>query len=83
MRPFYSESHLTFRLADDRIIPRFHLEGVEIGERVGVFRLDPVTGEQLGLIASATTGQGGWLDLAEPIMMSAGEGFVLVPKEGM
>jgi hypothetical protein len=82
MLPLYSESHFTFRFADDRRIPRFHLEGVEAGRRVSVFRLDPVTGERLKLIASASTGEGGWVDLAEPIMMRAGEGFVAVPEEG-
>ena len=78
----HHESHFTFRFADDRIIPRFHLEGVEAGRRVSVFRLDPVTGGRLSLIASATTGEGGWVDLAEPIMVRAGEGFVAVPEEG-
>jgi hypothetical protein len=29
MRPLYRDRHLTFRFADDRIIPRFHLEGVQ------------------------------------------------------
>ena len=82
MMPLYSESHFTFRFADDRRIPRFHLEGVEAGRRMSVFRLDPVTGERLGLIASTTAGEGGWVDLAEPIMMRAGEGFVAVPEEG-
>ena len=67
MPSLYRESHFTFRFADDRIVPRFHLEGVEAGRRVSVFRIDPGTGERLGLIASATAGEGGWVDLAEPI----------------
>ncbi len=46
MLPLYHESHFTFRFADDRIIPRFHLEGVGAGRRVDVFRIDPATGEQ-------------------------------------
>src|SRR4051794_15502999 len=33
--------HLTFHFADDRIISRFHLEGVEAGRRVEVFKIDP------------------------------------------
>lgn len=82
MLPLHHDPHFTFRFADDRIIPRFHLEGVEIGRQVSVFRLDPVTGVRLNLIASATAGEGGWVDLAEPIMVSAGEGFVAVPEEG-
>jgi hypothetical protein len=82
MRPLYTDPHDTFRFADDRIIPRFHLEGVEAGRRVCVFRLDPVTGGRLHRIASATAGDGGWADLAEPILVGAGDGFVAVPEEG-
>jgi hypothetical protein len=29
MLPLYEDPHFTFRFADDRIIPRFHLEGIE------------------------------------------------------
>ena len=43
MRPLYEDPHFTFRFADDRIIPRFHLEGVEAGRQVSVFRIDPGT----------------------------------------
>ena len=32
--PFYHDPHFTFRFADDRLIPRFHLEGAEAGRRV-------------------------------------------------
>jgi len=46
--PLHHDPHDTFRFGDDRIIPRFHLEGVEAGRRIAVFRLDPVTGERLG-----------------------------------
>lgn len=78
--PLYEDPWFTFRFAADRLIPRFHLEGVAAGRRVSVFRLDPATGEPLGLIATATVGDGGWVDLAEPIVVRAGEGFVVVPK---
>jgi len=54
MTPLYEDPHFTFRFADDRIIPRFHLEGVSIGQRVSIFRIDPGTGEKLGLLATAT-----------------------------
>ena len=80
MPPLYHDPHFTFRFDDDRIIRRFHLEGVEAGRRVSVFRLDSVTGERLGLIASATAGECGWVDLAVPILVRAGEGFVAVPE---
>ncbi len=82
MIPLYHDPHFTFRFAADRIIPRFHLDGVEVGRRVSVFRLDPATGGRLGLIATATTGDGGWVDLAEPVIVRAGEGFVVVPDRG-
>jgi hypothetical protein len=80
MTPLYRDPHFTFRFADDRIIPRFHLEGVEVGRRVSVIRLDPTTGEHLALIRTATVGDGGWVDLPEPIIVRAGEGFVAVPE---
>ena len=80
MLPLYHDPHFTFRFADDRIIPRFHLEGVEAGRRVSVFKIDAGTGERLGLLATATVGEGGWVDLGEPIIVRAGEAFVAVPE---
>jgi hypothetical protein len=35
---------------------------VEAGRRVSVFRIDPGTGERLGLLGRATVGEGGWVD---------------------
>ena len=64
MLPLYEEPHFTFRFADDRSIPRFQLEGVQAGRHVSVFRIDPGTGERLGMLATATAGEGGWVDLA-------------------
>ena len=80
MRPLYEDPHFTFRFADDRIIPRFHLEGVEAGQQVSVFSIDPGTGERLGLLATATVGEGGRVELTEPIIVKAGEAFVAVPE---
>jgi hypothetical protein len=80
MLPLYEDPHFTFRFADDRLIPRFHLEGVEAGRQVSVFKIDPGTGERLGLLATATVGEGGWVDLAEPIIVRAGDAFVAVPE---
>ena len=82
MLPLYEDPHFTFRFADHRIIPRFHLEGVEAGRGVQVFKIDAGTGERLGLLATATVGEGGWADLAEPIIVRAGEVFVAVPVLG-
>ena len=79
MQPLYQDPYFTFRFADDRIIPRFHLEGVEAGRRVEVFKIDPGTGGRLGLLATAAVGEGGWVDLPEPIIVRAGEAFIAVP----
>ena len=40
MIPLHHDPHFTFRFGDDRLIPRFHLEGVEAGRRVDMFRID-------------------------------------------
>jgi hypothetical protein len=80
MLPLYHDPHFVFRFADDRLIPRFHLEGVPAGRRVSVFKIDSSTGERLALLATATVGQGGWVDLSEPIIVRAGDGFIAVPE---
>lgn len=79
MLPLYHDSCFTFRFADDRIIPRFHLEGIEKGRRVSVIKIDPATGERQGSLATAIVGDSGWVDLPEPIIVRAGEAFVAVP----
>jgi hypothetical protein len=79
MLPLYADPWFTFRFADARLIPRFHLDGVQAGRRVSVFKIDPITGERLGLLATAAVGEGGWVDLAEPIIVNAGDAFVAVP----
>ena len=81
MLPLYQDPWFTFRFADDRIIPRFHLEGVEAGQQVSMFRIDPGTGERLGLLATTTTGEGGWVDLTEPIIVRAGDTFIAVLEQ--
>ena len=78
MLPLYEDPWFTFRFADDRIVPRFHLEGAEAGRPVSVFKIDPRSGERLGLLATAIVGEGGWVVLAEPIIVRAGEAFVAV-----
>ena len=80
MIPLHQDPWFTFRFAEDRIIPRFHLEGVEFGRQVSVFKIDPGTGERLGLLATGAVGEGGWVDLTEPIIMRAGEAFIAVPE---
>jgi hypothetical protein len=80
MLPLYQDDWFTFRFADNRIIPRFHLESVEVGRPVSVFKIDPSTGERLCLLATATVSDGGWVDLGEPIIVLAGEAFIVVPE---
>lgn len=77
----FEEPYFTFRFADDRIIPRFHLEGIEAGRNVSVFRIDPATGERLQRLAVATTCEGGWVELPTPIIVRTGEAFVAVPED--
>jgi hypothetical protein len=76
MTPLYHDPHFTFRFADNRSIPRFHMEGIEAGWHVSVFKIDPGTGEKLGLLATATVGDGGWVDVTEPIIVRAGDAFI-------
>jgi hypothetical protein len=78
--PLYQDPWFTFRFADDRIIHRFHQEGVEASRQVSVFKIDPGTGERQGLLVTVTAGEGGWVELTEPIIVKAGEAFVAVPE---
>lgn len=80
MLPLHHDPWFTFRFADDRLIPRFHLEGVQTGRRVMVFKINPGTDERLALLATASVGEGGWVDLPEPILVRAGEAFIAVPE---
>jgi putative acetyltransferase len=80
MTPLHRDPHFTFRFAEDRLIPRFHLDGVEPGRRVAVYRLAPQTGGPADLLFHAATGEGGWVDLSEPLVVRAGGGFVAVPE---
>jgi hypothetical protein len=78
MIPLYHESHFTFRFGDDRVIPRFHLEGVDVGRPVAVFKIDADTDERLSQLATAIVGDGGWVDLMAPIIVKAGDAFIAV-----
>lgn len=78
MTPLHRDPWFTFHFAGERIISRFHLEAMEPGQRVLVFKLNPDTGERLGLLARATVGGGGWVDLSEPIVVKTGDAFIAV-----
>jgi hypothetical protein len=81
MISLHHDPWFTFRFADDRSIPRFHLEGIEAGRRVSVFKIDPGTGERLDLLTTGTVGEGGWVELPEPIIVRAGDAFIAVPEQ--
>ena len=76
MLALYKDSWFTFRFADDRTIPRFHLEGVETGQHVSVYKIDPETSERLELLATGVVGAGGWVDLSASILVRAGDAFI-------
>ena len=78
MVPLYRDPHFTFRFADDRIIPRFHLGGVEVGRVVSVFRIESGTDERQELLATAVVGESGWVELPAPIIVQTGTGFVAI-----
>jgi hypothetical protein len=80
MKPLYRDPWFTFRFAEDRLIPRFHLDAVEPGLKVAVFRIEPNTGERLVLLATAAVSAGGWVELPEPLVVRAGDAFVAVPE---
>ena len=82
MPPLYQDSHFTFRFDETRIIHRFHLDGIEAARSVSVFKIDPGTSKRLGLLATATVGDGGWVDLQKPIIVKAGEAFIVEPDPG-
>jgi hypothetical protein len=50
--------------------------------QVWIFKIDPGTGEKLGLLATATVGENGWVDLGQPIIVRAGDAFIAV-RESM
>ena len=80
MIPLYCDPYFTFRFADDRLVDRFCLEEVPQGKIVSLYRIDPETSSRLALLARATVGAGGWVDLTEPLVMRAGEAFIAVPE---
>jgi uncharacterized protein len=79
MLPLYHDPWFTFRFAEDRIIPRFHLEGVPPGSKVSVIKIDPESGERQGLLGTTIVGENGWVDLPEPIIVRTGDAFIAVP----
>jgi hypothetical protein len=82
MLSLYRDPHFTFRFAEDRLIPRFHLEGVEPGRSVDLFNWNAITNERLEKIATALVGPGSWVNLNTPLIVRAGSGFIVVVQCG-
>lgn len=80
MIPLHHDPFYTFRFAEDRMIPRFHLEGMPSGQLIRVHRADPATLRPGALLTTAPVGTGGWVDLAQPLLVRAGEVFVVLPE---
>lgn len=78
MIPLHHEPWYTFRFGDDRIIPRFHLEGLREGVAIRVIRIDPTTLARKEELARAIVGADGWVDLPAPLRVRAGEAFIAV-----
>jgi hypothetical protein len=76
----YADPSFTFRFADDRIIPRFHLADVPTGRLVRVYAADPDSLQRGNQLATAFVGEGGWVDLPQAIVVRAGDVFVVYPE---
>ena len=75
MIELYRDDDFTFRFAEPRVVGRFHLEGVPAGTVVAVHRLaspGDVVGE---LLAMATVGAGGWVEVTPAMRVDAASGF--------
>jgi hypothetical protein len=81
MLPLYQDGWFTFRFTEDRVIPRFHLEGVPRGQCISVFKVEPETGEWFALLATATVGVEGCVDLVVPIIVEASDVLIAVPEQ--
>jgi hypothetical protein len=94
MLPLHHDLPVIFRFVDERIIHRIHLEAVEAGRQVAIYTIntdrgdadggglggvDAGDGERLGLLATADVGEGGWVDLPQPLPVRAGNAIVAVP----
>jgi hypothetical protein len=79
--PLHQDPFFTFRFAEARLIPRFHLEGVPSGRQVQVYWANPETLEPDDLLATAVVGEAGWVELPQPIVVRAGDVFVVVPTD--
>ena len=77
MISLFREPWYHFCFADDRLIPRFHLEDVPTGVRVRVHQL---VQEQPGpLLMEGVVDESGWVECPIPLRIPRGEGFLAIP----
>ncbi|VTR97972.1 hypothetical protein [Tuwongella immobilis] len=84
MIPLFSELEFRFRFAEERIVPRFHLEGIAPGVRIAIFALtaSDAAGESRGdWLMDALVGDASWVTVEPPLRVGPGRGFVAVPRE--
>ena len=81
MIPLHRDPWFTFRFDEARRIDVFFVEGVEPGRRVAVHVLDPATQAPGALLAIATVRDAGKVALAEPLIVQAGAGFLVLPLD--
>lgn len=75
MIELYRDEDFTFRFAEPRVVGRFHLEGAAAGTVVAVRRL-ATPGDVVGeLLATATVGEGGWVEVTPALRVGAANGF--------
>lgn len=79
MISLFREPWYCFCFTEDRLIPRFHLEGVPTGVRVRVHQL---VQERPGpLLMEGAVDELGWVDCPTPLRMRRGEGFLAIPYQ--
>jgi hypothetical protein len=81
MIPLYRDPWFTFRFNEARRIDVFFVEGIEPGQRVAVHALDMTTRMPGPLLVLATVGEAGKVALAEPLVVQAGEGFLVLLRD--
>lgn len=77
MIPLYEDPWYTFHFDEDRSVQRFHLAGSTAGKSIRVYETDSKSRQRKGLITSAIVGEDGWVELAAPLIVRAGEGFIV------
>lgn len=78
--PLYRDPWYTFSFEEDRLIDRFHLDGLAPGHIVTIYRFDSANGKRGDQLDKATVGEEGWVELSEALVMRVGESIIAVPE---